>query len=72
MSEPLQTFKVVTYHPKTGRRIHIKVRALYYKIEDGSLVFRVPVQGSYPVAVHRFARGSWAEVLCDFPEPERG
>lgn len=55
----LRVFKVYV----TGRKQPRKVTALYHKIEDGALVFRIfNPGGGYPFMVATFAHGMWREV----------
>lgn len=45
-----------------GRPRPVVVEAEYFKVENGTLIFRIAVPGGYPRTVHMFAPGTWLHV----------
>lgn len=64
----LHTWRV--YLTGKPRRGYVKVRAEYWRIDNGAAVFRTSNAGGYPTNVHTFAPGIWSDV-CEHIVGER-
>lgn len=61
MKEPvLKTWRV--YLVGKTRKTYVKVRAEYWRIDNGAAMFRINNAGGYPINVHTFAPGVWSDV----------
>jgi hypothetical protein len=51
------------YNGAATRWDQTRIAANYMKIENGHLIFREEVRGSYPNTVRALAPGAWREVI---------